>query len=482
MIMHAVQRSRTLWLIALACLVGPLLAPAVRVTAQTGTVRIIHTLTMADNGTTLAIPVGDEVHVQLDTTLNWSFSVDDAQVLQALPAASGAEALYQAAAPGQATITATGTAKCQPGMVCPLFAVEWSATIIVTGGGSTGGPTTHTLMMADNGTTISAQVGDTIVIKLDPALNWAADVQPTGLLFRPPVAVVRGVQDIFEAIAPGQVVITETGSPACLQASPPCAAPSQLWQVTIVIQGGTLHVLTPTDSGSTLTVAAGDYVRIDATPLNATNVASSDPAVLQPVAVPFYHVPLFEAVAPGQATITATLNPACYPRCLVASRPFSVTVVVTGSAPPGTITVTYQPGWNLIGVPSGTTLPVDAYAWDATHQAYSLVPAGQPLKGGVGYWAFFTSATPVALAAGGATTTAAGQTITTVAAVSIAVAAPPGAWVMVGNPGTGVAHVSGADAVYIWDARAGQYLASSTLQPGQGAWAIAYAGGTITVQ
>lgn len=473
-------------LVMLTCFAALLLTPAGRAVAQTGTMRMVHTLTMADNGTTLTVPVGDEVEVQLDPSLNWTVSVDNGWVLHALPTPADAQALYEAVANGQAMISATGTAKCGPGMVCPLFAVEWSATVVVADGGPSGGTTpgatTHTLTMADNGATISTQVGDTIVLELDPSLTWSFDIQPAGLLYRPPVALVVGVQGMFEAVAPGQVTITGTGAPACLQASPPCAAPSQLWQATIAIQGGMLYALTPADSGTTLYANVGDYVRLDAAPLLAASAQSSDPTVLQPVSVPFYHVPLFEAVAPGQATITATLNPACYPRCLIASRPFSVTVVVAGNALPGAPTVTYQPGWNLIGVPSGTRLPVDAYAWDAAQQAYNPMPAGQPLEGGVGYWAFFTSVTPVALAAGGAATTATGATITTVAAASVAVTAPPGAWVMVGNPGTAVAHVSGADAVFIWDARAGQYLASTTLQPGQGAWAISFAGGTITVR
>jgi hypothetical protein len=42
--------------------------------------------------------------------------------------------------------------------------------------------------------------------------------------------------------------------------------------------------------------------------------------------------------------------------------------------------------------------------------------------------------------------------------------------------------ISGADTVYTYDPVAGQYIAATTLKPGQGAWVLSNAGGTITLQ
>jgi hypothetical protein len=69
------------------------------------------------------------------------------------------------------------------------------------------------------------------------------------------------------------------------------------------------------------------------------------------------------------------------------------------------------------------------------------------------------------------------------AANAATVSAPAGLWVMVGDPTQGTsATVQGADALFTWDPLAQKYVAATLLQPGQGAWALSYAGGTITIQ
>jgi len=132
-------------------------------------------------------------------------------------------------------------------------------------------------------------------------------------------------------------------------------------------------------------------------------------------------------------------------------------------------TVTFGAGYNMIGVPSGTAVSADSVlAFDTAANNYTQLGSGDSLSGGRGYWAYFSADTPVTLPAG--------------TNASITVAASAGKWQLIGNPsGTTPALVTGADEVFAFDAVAGQYMAVTTLQPGQGAWALSQAGGSITI-
>jgi hypothetical protein len=434
----------------------------------------LHTLTMSDNGSTLSLPMGDSVAVQLDGSFDWSVQVDHDGVLRRSPLAlvQGVQAVFDAVAPGQAVISATGSVHCAPGMACPLLAVVWSATVVVTGtGGGAAMPVTHVLTSADNGASVNAAVGDSITLKLDPSLSWDVSLDNPAIVFRPPLALIMGVQAVDEIVAPGQATISATGlPPACRNANPPCGAPAVLWSASVTV-AGTLHSLTQSDNGTTVNVAAGDYVRLDVAPLQPQNALSSDTTVLAPVAIDLYHQPLFRAVGSGQATLSATLNPACYPACKIASLAFSATIAVQGQSGTGgsPSQIALAAGWNLVAGSDGTTLPVDAFRWNPALNRYDVVPAGQPLQAGAGYWAFASGATVVPLAQS--------------AANAATVSAPAGLWVMVGDPTQGTsATVQGADALFTWDPLAQKYVAATLLQPGQGAWALSYAGGTITIQ
>lgn len=131
-------------------------------------------------------------------------------------------------------------------------------------------------------------------------------------------------------------------------------------------------------------------------------------------------------------------------------------------------TVTYQPGWNLVAIPSGGTLSGQSgplYTFQPGDTDYETPMTFQT---GFGYWAYFTSPTQVTLGAGSGS--------------AYSVNAPASQYIMVGDPsGTQPATVSGADAVYTFDPVANTYVAATTLNPGQGAWVISLNGGTITV-
>jgi hypothetical protein len=99
--------------------------------------------------------------------------------------------------------------------------------------------------------------------------------------------------------------------------------------------------------------------------------------------------------------------------------------------------------------------------------SYESMPSNSPVKGGKGYWAYFASSSTQNLAR------------TTAGAVSMNL--PAGTPVLIGNPGSGMATVSGATTVSTYDPTTNQYVATTTLKPGQGAGAEVDDGGTVTI-
>ena len=177
----------------------------------------------------------------------------------------------------------------------------------------------------------------------------------------------------------------------------------------------------------------------------------------------------------GVATITATGSPACSPNCSGYPFYFSATVDSggagqtqsnTSSAGPTVATVSYPAGANLIGVPTGTVLQTTVYSLDANGNQIP-VPAGTPLTGGVGYWAYFAAPTTVNLPAG---------------STSATVQAPAGGYALVGNPSaTANATIQGADLLQQFNAALQVFLPLYSLPPGSAALAYSANGGTLTV-
>jgi len=100
-------------------------------TAPAGTVMV----TTADEGKTVNTRVGDHIQIALGEKYDWHVDAADGTVLvrpvQNYMLVRGTQAIYLAASPGTATIRATGTAVCASGSPCPLFAVLFNATVIV---------------------------------------------------------------------------------------------------------------------------------------------------------------------------------------------------------------------------------------------------------------------------------------------------------------------------------------------------------------
>jgi len=185
------------------------------------------------------------------------------------------------------------------------------------------------------------------------------------------------------------------------------------------------------------------------------------------------------AVAFGlRGSVSATL---AFSAGQVRSSTLSVTFAYPPPLPPGGLpggpTVTFGAGWNLLGGPTAwnlyggpgnTPLPGPFYAYQATDGGYQLVPGGTPpvgaaLPAGAGAWVFLPVRTTL--------------TLTSYGARSLAIPIPPEQWVTLANPGDAEVTVAGADVVYAYDPSGG-YSQTTTLSPGQGAWAWSRSGGT----
>ena len=137
--------------------------------------------------------------------------------------------------------------------------------------------------------------------------------------------------------------------------------------------------------------------------------------------------------------------------------------------------VTYPAGWNLVGGPPGTPLtgtgPVYGYCNSferpAPMDCEAFRSGSERLSGGDALWVYYPAETTVKLLPASFPS----QPLTTY----------PGTYNLVGNPFTAPAVISGADAVYIYDATTGQYVQSTTIPAGQGAQVYSATGAAITI-
>ena len=111
----------------------PVASPAAPATPATPE-ETMYTLTYADNGKTLTLPVGTMVLVKLGEDRSWTVEIDNPAVFRAVPtfvAMTGTQGLFTLAQAGQATVTANGKALCPtPGAACPANVLHFSVTVI----------------------------------------------------------------------------------------------------------------------------------------------------------------------------------------------------------------------------------------------------------------------------------------------------------------------------------------------------------------
>ena len=110
---------------------GPGATPAPSPSAPAGAILV----TMASDRQTVTAHVGDRIQIALGEQYKWELDPPDGVVLtrsvQNYLLVRGTQAIWLASATGQSTIKATGTAVCPSGQPCPLFAILFTATVVV---------------------------------------------------------------------------------------------------------------------------------------------------------------------------------------------------------------------------------------------------------------------------------------------------------------------------------------------------------------
>lgn len=167
--------------------------------------------------------------------------------------------------------------------------------------------------------------------------------------------------------------------------------------------------------------------------------------------------------SPGTYTVTLTVTDSTG-----ASAQTSTTISVSSGAPPPApgVSVTYQPGWNIVAAQTGASIAGASLPLYTFQNGDTVYRTASTTQAGLGYWAYFNSPSTVTVPFTGP------QTITK--------ALQPSQFVMIGNSSSSLATVSGADVVYAYSATSG-YQMATTLQPGQGAWALSYSGANVTI-
>jgi hypothetical protein len=91
--------------------------------------------------------------------------------------------------------------------------------------------------LTDDGSTVALEPGQRFLLDLGEGYDWAVTVADQAVLSRVVnVLTIRGSQGLYEAHQVGKTLLTAAGEPVCRQAQPPCAIPSRLFRLTVVVQ------------------------------------------------------------------------------------------------------------------------------------------------------------------------------------------------------------------------------------------------------
>ncbi len=143
-------------------------------------------------------------------------------------------------------------------------------------------PTRLTVSLADDGKTITLQVGDRFLLDLGAQYSWQVTVADTSILNHVSNTGDKQNQGLFEAYKQGTTTLTATGSPLCLTTVPRCLLPSRLFTLHVNVTAGTSPALTVTmaDDGKTIALAAGQRFLLSLGPDFEWTVTVDDPNVV----------------------------------------------------------------------------------------------------------------------------------------------------------------------------------------------------------
>jgi len=94
-------------------------------------------ITLNDNGKTVPVKVGDIVEIYLGNSQVWSVSISDpSNILRKsmlmIAEKIGTQGRYTVVNQGSAEIMAAGSARCETGKLCPMYALSFRAMIVAT--------------------------------------------------------------------------------------------------------------------------------------------------------------------------------------------------------------------------------------------------------------------------------------------------------------------------------------------------------------
>lgn len=214
--------------------------------AQSGDV----TVTNADNGKTITVPLGNRLRVALDAAYDqpvWS-DIDatlhrsylDVQrprssaVFEALQTTDGTQVTATGATPWSVTVVVpSGQASTSPSEPCQTQVVPAAGNGVVV------------LSDADNGRTVQVNRGDAVAVFF-PGCQGGFDFQPATATaplqrYRARGRNPGGASAVFSAMATGTSMVTAVSDAACFHSSPACLAAQRNWQVTVqVVEACTL--------------------------------------------------------------------------------------------------------------------------------------------------------------------------------------------------------------------------------------------------
>jgi hypothetical protein len=117
---------------------------------------------------------------------------------------------------------------------------EVATTLPESGGGSTEevpieGGAAAIITFDDNGRIFTYAVSDTFMLDLGAGIyDWEISLEDETIFsFK---AGEDGSRGVLEALQPGAVQLTAIGNPKCLKSNPPCAIPTVLFRVTLIVE------------------------------------------------------------------------------------------------------------------------------------------------------------------------------------------------------------------------------------------------------
>jgi carboxyl-terminal processing protease len=109
---------------------------------------------------------------------------------------------------------------------------------LLTGSGlGTSQASPQTVTLDNEGQTVTLKIGERFLLELGEEYDWTVAVADQSVLSRVVnVTVVRHAQGLYEAHKTGLTTLTATGDPVCSQSQPPCAMPSRLFEIRVIVQ------------------------------------------------------------------------------------------------------------------------------------------------------------------------------------------------------------------------------------------------------